>query len=95
MRERLDIRIDAELRAWLVATAEAESRTMTHIVERALCVERHNAGHGITATRSAPIGKLIDTATGLESPVRRPPTKQELDLQRQQKLNAKKKGSAT
>jgi hypothetical protein len=42
MRERLDIRIDAELREWLVATAESESRTMTHIVERALCVERLN-----------------------------------------------------
>jgi hypothetical protein len=36
------------------------------------------------------VGKLIDTATGHETPVRRPPTKQELDLQRQQKLNVKK-----
>lgn len=107
MRARLDLRIDAELRTWLVKQSVAEARTITHIVERALCNERHATGHvtpapdksrpvgtrrpARDATSPEPIGKLVD-ATGHETPVSRPLTKQELDIQRQRKLNTKKKG---
>jgi hypothetical protein len=46
-----------------------------------------------SASPRTPVGKLIDTATGHETPVRRPPTKQELDMARQLKMNTKKKGT--
>jgi hypothetical protein len=42
-----------------------------------------------------PTGKLVDTATGRETPVSRPLTQRELAAERQRKLNANKKRSAT
>lgn len=97
MRARLDLRIDAELRTWLVTQSVAEARTITHIVERALCNERHAAlATGNTGPAPPRTPRPARDATSPE-PIAAAPanterrlSKQELDMQRQQKLNAKK-----
>jgi hypothetical protein len=68
-------------------------------VERALeAALGGSTGHEASAAKRSPasprmpVGKLIDTATGAETPVRRPPTKQELDMARQIKANKTKGG---
>jgi hypothetical protein len=77
MRKRLDVRLPEALHASLFATAAAQDRTVTWVVERAL--EAALGGSTAAGTAGAekrapasprmPVGKLIDTATGAETPV--------------------------
>lgn len=86
MRKRLDVRLPEALHVQLRATAAAQDRTVTWVVERALeAALGGSSGHEAGAAKRSPASPRIPVATAGES-------REDIAMAKQLRANKTKKG---